>query len=226
MSKSFWGVIAAIVIILVGVFLLTGKQSDAPGSKSSGKKALTQHVQGQGKSGVTLVEYGDYQCPYCQQYYPTVKQVAADMGEQIKFQFRNFPLTSLHQNAFAAARAAEAADKQGKFWEMHDLLFETNDPAGRTGWVASTNPNAFFEQYAKQLGLNLTQFKKDFASIAVNNAVNADLAEGTKLGVTGTPTFFLDGKKIEVGNDVDAFKKVINAEIAKKQPAGSSTSAQ
>jgi len=225
MSKSFWGVIIAVVIIFVGIFALTGNKSS--NSSSKGKAGtLTQHVEGQGKAGVTLVEYGDYECPFCQQYYPTVKQVVSDLGQDIHFQFRNFPLVSIHRNAFAAARAAEAADQQGKFWQMHDALYENNDPNGASGWVASNDPSTFFNQFAQQIGLNVTQFKQDFASSKVNDLVNADMAEGNRLGITGTPTFYLDGKQVQIGNDVATFEKIIKAEIAKKAPASTAATQQ
>jgi protein-disulfide isomerase len=222
MSKQFWAVIAVIVLLFVGLFALSGSKSDTS-SKSSGK-TLTQHVSGNGKSGVTLVEYGDYQCPFCQQYYATVKQVQTDMNDQIHFQFRNFPLVNNHKNAFAAARAAEAAALQNKFWEMHDLLYEQNDPNGQNGWVAAGDPTPYFNQFAQQIGLNAAQFKKDFASVKVNDLINADMAEGGRLGITGTPTFYLDGKQVNASQLVDsqgrpsvaAFEKTINAEIAKK----------
>jgi protein-disulfide isomerase len=169
---------------------------------------------GQGAKGVTLVEYGDYQCPFCEAYYPTVKQVEQLYDADIHFQFRNFPLTSLHQNAFAAARTAEAAGLQNKFWEMHDALYE----AGNWQlWSESRNPTDFFNRLAGQLGLNVTQFKQDYASDKVNKLINADLAEGRKLGVTGTPSFFIDGKKVDINNDLASFKKIIDAEIAKKK---------
>ena len=227
MSKQFWAVIIAIVVVFIGITTLTGHKSNSSNKGSS--SSLTQHVQGQGKSGVKLVEYGDYQCPFCQEYYTTVKQVAADMNEQIFFQFRNFPLVNNHPNAFAAARAAEAADMQGKFWEMHDVLYENNDPNGQSGWVAASDPTTFFNQFAQQLGLNLVKFKQDFASTAVNDRINADMAEGNKLGITGTPTFFLDGKQVDASKLVDssgrpsvaAFENTINAEIAKKTQTSS-----
>ncbi len=223
MSKSFWGVIVGIILVFVGVVALTGNKTAAPGSKSG---TLTQHVEGNGKSGVTLVEYGDYQCPYCQQYYPIVKQVEAEFNDQIKLQFRNFPLVSLHHNAFAAARAAEAAALQNKFWEMHDVLYENNDPNGASGWVAATDPNTYFDQFATQIGLNLTKFKADFSSSQVNDLINADEAEGNKLGVTGTPTFFLNGKQIQVGNDLASFEKVIKAAIDKQGATNAGTTSQ
>lgn len=215
MSKQFWAVIAAIVVILVGVSIATNHKSNGSGSKSN-SNAVTHHVEGKSTTGVTLVEYGDYQCPYCQVYSSTVKQVVADYGDKISFQFVNFPLTSLHQNAFAAARAAEAANKQGKFWEYHDLLYQNNDPNGRTGWVASNQPTTYFDQFAKDLGLNVKQFDTDMASEATNDAVNADMAKGNKLGIDGTPTFYVDGKKVTIANSEADFKKVLDAAITKK----------
>jgi len=219
MSKQFWGVIVGIVLIFVGIIALSGGgKSNNSGSGSNGK-TLSQHVQGQGTTGVTLLEYGDYQCAYCQQYYPTVKQVQTQYGDKIKFQFRNFPLVSLHRNAFAASRAAEAAGLQNKYWQMHDVIYENNDPNGKAGWVAAPDPNTYFDAFAKQIGLNLTQFKTDFASSKVNDLINADLAEGTRLGITGTPTFYINGKKADLGNSIDSFTKVIDAAIAKEAPA-------
>ncbi len=226
MSKQFWGVILLVVIAFIGIFALTGSKSSAPGGSS---RSATQHVEGANQSQITLVEYGDYQCPYCGQYYPVLKQVQQDFNQQIAFQFRNFPLTSLHPNAFAGSRAAEAAGLQGKFWQMHDLLYEQNEihynnQAAGT-WIGASDPIPFFNQYAAHLGLNVNQFKTDYASSKVNSLINADMAAGNKLGITGTPTFFLDGKQISVGENVSQFESLIKAEIAKKAGKASSTSA-
>lgn len=221
MSKGFWGVIIAITIVFVGIFALNGNKSDDSGSTSD-SKATTNHTVGAGTTGVTLVEYGDFQCPYCGQYYPVLKEVKAKYGDQITFQFRHFPLVSIHPNAFAASRAAEAASYQGKFWEMHDKLFES-----QAQWSSVSDPGNVFAQYAQQLGLDVNKFKTDSASSKANNAINADKAAGEKLKVDSTPTFYLDGKKITVGVDVEDFSKQIDAAIAKKktssqQPATSS----
>ncbi len=213
MSKQFLGVLAGIMLVFIGIFVYTGNKTKETDKGSGDKSALTQHVQGNKDAKVTLLEYGDYQCQFCAQYYPTVKQVQAKYNDQIKFQFRNLPLTNLHQNAFAASRAAEAADLQGKFWEMHDALYE---PANWQVWSSSNDPTPLFATYAKQLGLNTEQYKKDFASSKVNNRINADLAEGTKLGLTGTPSFFINGKKTEIANSVAAFDKVIQAALTKQ----------
>lgn len=222
MSKQFLAIVAAVIIVFVGIFVLTGNKSNGGSGNSKGSTGtLTQHVEGQGKSGVKLVEYGDYECPYCGEAYPVIKQVVSDLNQQITFQFRNFPLISIHQNAFAGARAAEAAALQNKFWEMHDLLYQNQQQ-----WTGASDPTTFFDQYAQQLGLNVNQFKTDYASSKVNDLINADMAEGNKLGITGTPTFYLDGKQttLPYQQGASAVEQIINAEIAKKQPAGSSSS--
>ena len=216
MSKAFWGVIIAIVVVLGGIFWATSSKN--PTSSSSNVQP-TNHVEGQGSTGVTLVEYGDYECPYCGQYYPTVKQVEQQYDNKIHFQFRNLPLSQVHPNAMAGARAAEAAGLQGKFWQMHDLLYENQDPTGRTGWVADTKDvlDDYFVGYAQQLGLNTTQFKNDFKSATVNDMIQADITAFGKTGAQeATPTFFLDGKQIQPQNNVSDFQKYIDAEIKAK----------
>lgn len=226
MDKRFWAVLGAIIIIFVGIIVIQNRKASAPdGSSGSGSSGVTNHVEGKNSKGITLVEYGDYECPVCYLYYSVVKQVAEKYNDQIQFQFRNFPLQQMHPNAFAGARAAEAAALQNKFWEMHDQLYENQDPNGATGWVSSKDPlNQYFAGFAKTLGLNVDQFKKDYASSKVNDAINADAAEGNKLGITGTPTFFLDGKEVKLqdlvdGNQpsVDKFSKVIDQAIADKK---------
>lgn len=221
MSKQFWAVIAVIAIVFIGIFMVGGNKKSDTNSKNSSASGGTQHVTGKGTTGVTLVEFGDYQCPYCGQYFPTVKEVVAKYGDQITFQFKNFPLTSVHQNAFAAARAAEAAGLQGKFWEMNEILYST-----QSSWSEQTDPTPIFAQYAQQLGLNVDQFKKDSSSSKVNDLINADMAEGTKLKVTGTPAFFINGEKIDVSNSVESFSKAIDAAIAKQAKKSTSSTQQ
>lgn len=216
MSIKFLGVIVAIILLFFGAFALSNKSQNS-GKSNSG--TLTQHIKGKGTTGVTLVEYGDYQCPFCGEYFPTVEQVVGFYGDKIKFQFRNFPLTGLHPNAFAAARAAEAAAMQNKFWQMNSLLYQNQDQ-----WKGASNPLSIYTQYAQSLGLNVSEFKSDYASNKVNDLINADEAEGNKLGVNGTPTFFLDGKQVQINNNVSDFEKVINAEIAKKSGGSSAAS--
>lgn len=211
MSKRFIAILCACVVALIAVFALTNKKAATPGSSSAG--TLSQHTLGDNKKGVTLVEYGDYQCPACGAYYPLVKQVTDKYTSDIQFQFRNFPLNTIHPNARASARAAEAAGKQNKYWEMHDLLYEQ-----QKSWESSSSAASIFEGYATQLGLDSAKYKTDFASTEVNDVINADYNEGTHLGITGTPTFFLQGKKVDnAPQTAEAFYKLIDDAIAAAQ---------
>jgi protein-disulfide isomerase len=225
MDKRFWGILAGIAIVLGGIFFFTNNhKASTPGSATG---TLTNHVEGSGSTGVKLVEYGDFQCPACGSYYPLMKQVFDKYQSQIFYQWRNFPLFQIHQNAMAGARAAEAADMQGKYWQMFDKLFQENNQyynAQQQGqnyptWISSPTPLNQFTDYASELGLNTTKFKQDYASKTVNDRIQADLKEGNRLKVQSTPTFFLDGKQISNPTTLDAFSKVIDAEI--KQKTGS-----
>ncbi|HSW66925.1 MAG TPA: thioredoxin domain-containing protein [Bacillota bacterium] len=209
MNKGFWAIIAVIVVIFGGIVFLKDNKAAAP-TNSSAKP--TSHTIGTSPAGVTLVEYGDYQCPYCGQFYPVVKQVQEKYNDKIVFQFRHLPLSQLHKNAFAAARAAEAASLQGKFWEMHNLIYEQQNT-----WSQSGDAAAIFVQYATQLNMNITQFKKDAASSKVNDTINADIQAFVNTGnEQSTPTFILDGKKITPGYSVEAFSKYIDDELRAK----------
>ncbi|HUC89558.1 MAG TPA: thioredoxin domain-containing protein [Patescibacteria group bacterium] len=216
MNKTFWAIIAIIVIVFGGILFFKHNNTSTTNSSSSNSSSQpTSHTTGQGKSGITLVEYGDYQCPFCGEIFPIVNQVVQKYNEQITYQFRNLPLIQIHQNAFAAARAAEAAGKQNKYWEMHDWIYQN-----QSAWSSAGNVQAIFSSYAQQLGINVDQFKKDFASAAVNDSINADINAFKKTGQDmATPTFFLDGKKISpTPTSVDDFSKLIDAKIsAKKQ---------
>jgi protein-disulfide isomerase len=216
MSKQFWAIVIVIIAVLGGIFFFTGQKN----STTSNAGVPSHHVEGLGKDNVHLVEYGDFECPYCGEYAPTITQVQSAYNTQMTFQFINFPLVSIHQNAFAGARAAEAAALQNKYWPMHDLLYQENQvyyDSNETAstWVSASDPESFFDQYAKQLGLNVNTFESDYASTAVNNTINADMALGNKKGIDATPTFYLDGKQVQFSNTVSAFEKVINAAIVK-----------
>jgi protein-disulfide isomerase len=216
-SKQFLAIIAIVVVLLGGVFVITNKNSDTT-NKSSGSAQPTSHVEGSTSTGVKLVEYGDYECPYCGGFYPYIKQAVEAYKDKVQFQFVNLPLSSIHKNAFAAARAAEAASLQGKFWEMHDKLYENQDPNGKSGWVASNDAlNEYFVNYARQLGLDTAKFKTDYASSAVNDAINADIAKFKKTGLEeSTPTFVLDGKQIHPGYSVKDLTQAFDAAIKAK----------
>jgi protein-disulfide isomerase len=143
------------------------------------------HVQGPADAAVTLVQYGDYQCPYCGAAYPIIKEVQARMGERLRFVFRNFPITTSHPDAERAAEAAEAADTQGKFWQMHDVLYENQERLGDRDLLA----------YAEQLGLDLELFGKELAEHVHAERIHEDFMSGVRSGVNGTPTFYINGKR-------------------------------
>jgi protein-disulfide isomerase len=217
MDKRFWAVVAAILLIFVGIVVVNNRnKSDSSSSSGNSSVSVTNHAKGDNAKSVTLVEYGDFQCPVCGMYEPTVQEVYQKYKNDIKFQFRHFPLQQIHANAFAASRAAEAAGLQNKFWEMHDQLY-----VNQNAWSSASDPVSTFTQYAKSLGIDANQFKTDFNSKKVNDAVNADINAGNKLKVTGTPTFFLNGKQLElkelVGDDnapsLEKFSKAIDAAI-------------
>lgn len=230
MDRRFLVILAALVVIFGGIFVVSqgsnNNKNSSNNSQSSGAQP-TNHIEGEGTTGVKLVEYGDFQCPICSEYYKTVNEVASQYSKQIYFQYRNLPLTQIHPNGFASSRAAEAAGLQNKYWQMHDLLYKNQD-----NWASSSNPLALYTGYAKQLGLNVNQFNTDYASEKVNNSINADVAAFNKTGQQmATPSFFLDGKYIDNTQLADPqtgrpslqkFQSVIDAEIAAKQKASQS----
>lgn len=226
MDKRFWAIIGVIIVVFAGIIIFSNNSSDKNGGSST---KPTNHVEGNLTSKVTLVEYGDYQCPVCESYAAVVQQVQQKYNDMVKFQFRNLPLLQIHPNAFAAARAAEAAANQGKFWEMHDALYATSNYREwayntSTQSVTSADPTPYFYAYAKQLGLNVTQFKKDFASSAVNSKLNADINAFKATGQEeSTPAFFINGKYYANSNfvdattgepSVDAFSKILDKALA------------
>lgn len=191
-------VIAAVAV--VGAFSLLG------GKKEEVAAQPTNHTIGSGKSGVLLVEYADFQCPGCAGFFPILTEIKEKYKDYITFQFVNFPLSQIHPNAIPAHRAAHAASLQGKFWEMHDLLYQN-----QTSWQSSTNVIRDFESFATQIGLDIPKYKIDYASAATNSAIQADIKTGQEKKVTGTPTFFLDGKQIEENNEISTVEKFSKA---------------
>lgn len=188
--------------------LLSGNKSQsAPTALLSTPVSEKDNSKGPFNSNIELVEYSDFQCPACGLFQPVLKQLESE-NKNIKFVFRNFPLTSIHKNAEIAAYAAEASALQGKFWEMHDKLYENQDE-----WSYKTFDEAktIFIGFAKNLGLNEEQFIKDIDSDIVIIKVADDYKTGTTSGVDGTPSFFLNGIKIQNPASYEEFKKIIEA---------------
>jgi len=211
-SKKAWIIFAAVcVAVLGGLVVLSNKDridvsgADASKIQTANKSSgdIADHVFGKADSKVVLIEYGDFQCPGCGSAHPKVKAVVEKYKNQVAFVFRNFPLVSIHPNARAAAAAAEAAGLQGKYWEMHDKLYESQQSWNTAN---ATDRVAIFAGYAADLGLDANVFKTDIASNQVNQKISYDQAIGKKVDITGTPTFFLNGKTIDQETWVDQQK--------------------
>jgi protein-disulfide isomerase len=210
-TKLFLGIIiGTIAIVGVGIAILSRpavvtKVDSSLLIRSDSNKIATSSAT------VTLVEFSDFQCPACGVYYPMVTQVIKDFKDSMTFVYRNFPLTDLHPNAQIAAQAAEAAGMQGKYWEMHDLLFTK-----QSDWSASSSARDIFAQYTQSLGITVDQFKKDIDSDTVKNKITEDINDGKSLGINGTPTFFLDGVKLDNPATLADFETAVKKAMSQK----------
>lgn len=163
-----------------------------------------EHIRGNSKAKVILVEYADFECPYCGMAYPYVKRAVERFHDEVAEIFRPFPLVEIHSHAMHAAQAAEAAGLQRKFWEMHDVLFENQQ--------ALQDPALL--QYATNVGLDIERFKHDFSSPAVMENIARSMRRGEEQGVRGTPTFFLNDVLVEMENYQDLERSVAQAVAA------------
>lgn len=161
------------------------------------------HMAGNPEAPIELVEYGDYECPFCGNAYPIVKDIQQRLGNELKFVFRNFPLRNVHPNAFTAALATEAAGLQNKFWEMHDVVFENQK--------ALDKENIF--QFASEIGLDVKRFKDDIQQKALADKVEKDFETGLRSGVNRTPTFFINGKKYEGSYNRDELFQTLKSQL-------------
>jgi protein-disulfide isomerase len=152
------------------------------------------HVQGPADAAVTLVEYGDYECPYCGAAYPIIKEAQARMGERLRFVFRNFPISTSHPHAEQAAEAAEAAAAQGSFWPMHDLLYENQHRLR----------DEDLRGYAETLDLDVESFERELAEHVHAARVREDFMSGVRSGVNGTPTFYVNGVRHDDSYDLES----------------------
>lgn len=203
------------LVLIAGVLAMTG--SDAPTDEPV--TIMTERPApslGSADAKVVLVEYGDFQCPACKAYVNAVDGIRAEYGDQVRIEFRHFPLP-MHKNARIASEAAEAAFAQGKFWEMYHKLYDE-----QASWSNMSNPRSTFIEYATALGLDAVKFEADLSSPDIRGAVQADKAAGEDAGVSYTPYFILNGKNFENPDTVDEFKKLIADELAKAGGAAAS----
>lgn len=195
MNKIFVGIIAVLVIAFGAIFFLGNSDDNTPSIVT-----MWENTQGKADAKVKITEYADFQCPACGFMYTILKDIKQKYPNNVAITFKNFPLTQIHQNALYGAKAAEAAGKQGKYFEMHDVLFEK-----QADWSTGTPANAKtkVESYAQALGLDIVKFNADINSKEIADKIKADLNEGKKAKITGTPTLFINGEKIE-NKDVEA----------------------
>jgi protein-disulfide isomerase len=170
----------------------------------------TDHVRWSTSSATLLIEYSDFQCPACAFYHGILKQLETDYASKVQLVYRHYPLRQNHKNADLAARVAEAAALQGKFWEMHDLLFDS-----QTAWGESGNPMEYFNAYADKLGLEKKKFTDTIETDVVKTRVQKDVDSGDVARIDATPSFFLNGKLLDNVRNLEDFKARLNEEIAK-----------
>ena len=189
MKKSTWRIAGiSAVVLLVGSFIY----SNSAANKANEGVSFSENVKGNSEAVVVLTEYSDFQCPACGQTFPVVQDIMAQYGDRLRFEYKHFPLISIHPYAVPAAIAAEAAGQQDKFFEMHDKLFEN-----QSTWSASSNPQAYFIRYAEEIGLDVVQFKTHLGSSLIKDRVMEGYSEARSLGLTGTPTFLLNGERVQ-----------------------------
>jgi len=171
------------------------------------------HVQGSADALITLVEYGDYECPYCGKAYPAVRRIQRLLGDKLRFVFRNFPLNTIHEHASQAAQAAEAAGAQGKFWEMHDRRYENQEKLA----------DVDLRQYALKVGVEIYRFEGDMAGESYAKKVRDDFRGGVRSGVNGTPTFFINDYRMNEPVTYESLLTAVRAAETGDWPRGATT---
>lgn len=189
-TKVLIGVIAAISAVMIGAFAIANRSASSTEQADINAALVREDSHKKGTGSVMVVEFGDFQCPVCEKAYPILNQIKKDYEGKITFVFRNFPITTAHKNAMSSAQAAEAAGIQGKFWEMHDKLY-----GNQNSWATQGDPTDIYVGYATDIGLDTNKFKDDMKSNAVQQRIDNDIADANTVGVTGTPSIYINGKK-------------------------------
>lgn len=217
------GWVGVVIAIIVAVVLLVRMDQKGAAARTEARSAEIfsvrgdDHVKGNPENAqVTIIEYSDFQCPACTAAYGYFKDIDTVFPEGVVFVYRHFPLTLIHRNADEAARAAEAADLQGQFRAMHDVLFEK-----QTEWSDRVDVETVFADYAEEIGMDRAQFITDYKSDAVKDRVKRDADEAKALGLSGTPTVFVNGTVAQLPHTKEALYESIRARLG--QDAGSDT---
>ncbi|MFH1284941.1 MAG: thioredoxin domain-containing protein [Candidatus Peregrinibacteria bacterium] len=207
----FW--IVVVLLILGSVFIVISSHL-SPNGSSSGIPPVSDSdwVKGNPDASVIIIEYSDFECPACRSFYRIMEQIVSEFGNHILFVYRHFPLVQIHPNARLSAEAAEAAGRQGKFWEMYSMIFENQQRWADLPLDQSKN---MFASYATSLGLDVTQFVKDIDSGEVKSRVQGELDDALSAGLDHTPTFILNGVIINNPRTLEDFRTLIRQEIEK-----------
>ena len=196
-----------IVAVIAGVFLMRPSNNGDPESNTGALGKATP------RSVIALEEFGDYQCPPCAELHPTLKQLKNELGPKLNFVFRNLPLSTIHKNALPAAQAAEAARMQNRFWEMHDLIYEN-----QSLWAEDKNPRNHFRKFANELGLDVARFEADMDGDQVRFRLEADRDAAVRLGIEGTPTVLIDGRKLRPeATNAEGIRKGIDLTVSRQK---------
>lgn len=208
-----WAGFVIVIGLIIWGMVAASKKADKISASIAPVDEITSGdwINGASSSQITLIEYSDFQCPACYAYFPVIEKLMKEEAGKVKLVYRHFPLPQ-HANAVPAAKASEAAGKQGKFWEMYEMIFSTHDE-----WENSTDIKTVFDGYAVKLGLDMEKYNADFISKETTDAVNADINSGLKAGINSTPTFYLNGKKITNPQGYEEFKKLIDSSASTTQ---------
>lgn len=216
MKNNLGIIFAVLAVVAIGAAVA---YSNYAGNQANEGVEITANVKGNPDAEVTLVKYSDFQCPACAQFAPYVAELATDYSDQLRVEYRHFPLISIHPFAVPAARAAEAAGQQGKFWEMHDALFEN-----QSQWSGGGSPTPFFYQYAEEIGLDMDLFRQHMRASLIEDHVNDQFRQARELGFTGTPSFTLNGQPMSF-QTFEEFRAQVEAALGVNQPVADEAAA-
>lgn len=218
MMKRHGGKIA--IVAILAVFAAAFYYADNASERANEGVVIEANVKGNPEAAVVLVEYSDFQCPACAVAAPVVDEIMEAYGSEIRFEYRHFPLVTINPLAIPAARAVEAAGQQGEFWAMHDLVF-----ANQQTWSAAPNPSALFAGYAEEIGLDMALYRRHVDASLIENHIRAQFNEAREAGFTGTPTFTLNGERMEFSS-YEEFAAQIEAAIGVPAEDAASTSTE